>query len=74
MNSEIISNGENWKPKTLAIGGVIGLVAGLAAAYLFIQRAERESRTPEINAKEGVKLGLLVFGLLREIASLGDGK
>ena len=74
MNSEIITSGENWKPKVLLAGGLIGVAAGLAAAYMLIQRSEKESKTPEINAKEGIKLGLLIFGLLREIAQLGDGK
>ncbi len=74
MNSEIITSGENWKPKVLLAGGLIGVAAGLVAAYLLIQRSEKDSKAPEINAKEGIKLGLLVFGLLREIAQLGDGK
>ena len=74
MKAEIITTGENWKPKVLLAGGLIGVAAGLVAAYLLIQRAEKESKNPEINAKEGIKLGILIFGLLREIAQLGDGK
>jgi hypothetical protein len=53
---------------------VIGLLAGLLAAYLLIQRAEKQNQKPELNAGEGVKLGVLVFGLLRQIATLGEGK
>ncbi len=60
---------ENWKPRVLIIGGVLGLVVGVAAAYLLIQRAE-EGKPPKMNAGEGVKLGVLVLGLLRSIASL----
>lgn len=59
----------NWKPKALIIGGVIGAAVGVAAAYLLIQRGEDES-PPEISVGEGVKLGVLVFGLLRSITNL----
>ncbi len=60
---------ENWKPRVLLIGGVLGALVGVAAAYLLIQRAE-EDRPPKMNVGEGVKLGVMVFGLLRSIASL----
>lgn len=70
---EVISQ-ENWKPKVLLIGGIIGLLTGLLAAYLLIQRAEKEERKPDLSAGEGVKLGVWVFGLLRQIASLGEGR
>jgi len=65
---------DNWKPKVLAIGGAIGLFTGLLAAYLLIQRAERDETKPELSAGEGVKLGVLVLGLLRSVAMLGEGK
>jgi hypothetical protein len=45
----------------------------LGAAYLLIQRAKRRAEPPNLNASEGIKLGLLVFGLLRQVAMLGGG-
>ncbi len=63
----------NWKPKALLIGAVIGAAVGVGAAYLFVQQAEREGETPSISPGEGVKLGLLVLGLLRSVAGLGEG-
>ena len=63
----------NWKPKALMIGALVGAAVGIGAAYLFIQQAEREGSTPSISAGEGVKLGLLVLGLLRSVAVLGEG-
>jgi hypothetical protein len=60
----------NWKPKALVFGGVIGAVVGIAAAYVLIQRNEDEDQTPNISVGEGVKLGVLVFGLLRSISNL----
>jgi hypothetical protein len=65
---------ENWKPKVLVIGGVLGLMTGLLAAYLMIQRAEKEQTKPELSAGDGVKLGVLVLGLLRSVAMLGESK
>ncbi len=64
----------NWKVKVLLIGGVVGVLTGLGAAYLLIQRSEREKTVPQLSAGEGVKLGLLVLGLLRQVTLLGDGK
>ena len=39
---------------------------------LINRRAERNETETAITAGEGVKLGVLVFGLLRAISSLGD--
>jgi hypothetical protein len=66
----VVSNA--WKRRTLLGGIFVGAFAGLIAAYLLTRRAEREEREAPITASEGLKLGLLVFGLLRTIASLGD--
>jgi hypothetical protein len=74
MSSELMEESGNWKSQVMLIGGIVGLLAGLAAAYLLVQRAERDNAQPQLHAREGVKLGVLVFGLLREIAQLGDGR
>lgn len=71
---EDIETQENWKWKVLLIGGIIGALTGIGAAYLLIQRAERQETRPQIGAGEGVKLGLMVLGLLKQVASLGEGK
>lgn len=74
MDEQEIISQENWKAKVFMIGGAVGLLTGLLAAYLLVQRAEKRDEKPELNAGEGVKLGVLVFGLLRQIAALGEGK
>lgn len=53
-------------------GALIGAVTGLIAALLLARRAEKNERETAITTGEGLKLGVLVFGLLRAIASLGD--
>jgi hypothetical protein len=62
-----ITTTDNWKPKALLIGGVAGAAVGVAAAYLLTQRS-KEDGAPKIT--DGVKLGVLVFGLLRSISNL----
>ncbi|MCB0103612.1 MAG: hypothetical protein H6635_04710 [Anaerolineales bacterium] len=61
------------KNSRVILGGVIlGAVTGLIAAMLINRRAEKNETETAITAGEGVKLGVLVFGLLRAISSLGD--
>ena len=62
------------KSRTILAGALIGAVTGLIAAMLLTRRAERDERSTAITTGEGLKLGVLVFGLLRVIASLGDEK
>jgi len=54
------------------IGALIGAFTGLIAAMLLNRRAEKSENGTAITAGEGMKLGMLVFGLLRAISSLGD--
>lgn len=63
----------NRKAKTLLIGAVVGALVGVSAAYLMIQRADKEGGNLQIGTGEGIKLGLLVLGLLRQVAQLGEG-
>jgi len=62
------------KNKTLLLGTLIGAFTGLIAASLLNRRAEKDESETALTAGEGMKLGVLVFGLLRAIASLGDEK
>ena len=58
--------------RVLLGGALIGAMTGLIAAMLLNRRAEKNASETAITAGEGSKLGVLVFGLLRAIASLGD--
>jgi len=57
---------------TLVIGALIGAVTGLFAALLLNRRAEKNESETALTTGEGLKIGVLLFGLLRAIASLGD--
>jgi len=61
-----------WKVKTLLIGAALGALTGLGAAYLLTKRAEQSSQQLAITPGKGVKLGVLIAGLLRSILSLGE--
>ena len=62
------------KNRTIFLGALIGAITGLIAAMLLTRRAEKNERETAITTGEGLKLGVLVFGLLRAIASLSDDK
>ncbi|MFN8412284.1 MAG: hypothetical protein U0Z26_07845 [Anaerolineales bacterium] len=60
------------KSRIILSGALIGAITGLIAAILITRRAEKNDRETAITTGEGMKLGILVFGLLRAIASLND--
>jgi len=60
------------KSRTLMTGALIGAFTGLIAAMLLNRRADKSENGTAITPGEGMKLGMLVFGLLRAISSLGD--
>jgi gas vesicle protein len=60
------------KSRIMLSGALGGALIGLIASMLITRRAEKNRRETAITAGEGLKLGILVFGLLRAIASLND--
>lgn len=63
------------KSRTLVIGALAGAFTGLVAAMLLQRRAEQAgNETAIVTAGDGMKIGVLVFGLLRAIAALGDDR
>ena len=60
------------KSKTLITGALVGAITGLFAAILLQRRAEKDEKEVALTTGEGLKLGVLVFGLLRAISSLGE--
>ena len=62
----------SWKVKALVVGGLVGALTGLGAAYLLTRRAEQKGTSLAITPAKGVQLGVMVAGLLRSILSLGE--
>lgn len=62
----------DWRSRALVAGGVLGALAGLGAAYLYVQSAEKSGEELNFKAGDGVKIGLLVLGLMRSVAQLGE--
>jgi gas vesicle protein len=60
--------------RTLLFGALIGALTGLIAAVLLNRRAEQTGTELTLTTGDGMKLGVMVFGLLRAIASLGEEK
>ena len=60
--------------RTLLFGALIGAFTGLVAAMLLNRRAEQTGTELTLSTGEGMKLGVMVLGLLRAIASLGEEK
>jgi hypothetical protein len=67
----------NLKTRIMIIGGVIGALLGVGAAYLYLQSAEVKvdeegnERLPAVQPAKALTLGLGVMTLLRQIAGMG---
>lgn len=72
QDSNVESELQSWRNKVLIVGGVVGALVGLGAAYVYTQRADSPDHKPEFGTGDGVRLGLLVLGLLRSVSELGD--
>ena len=64
----------NSRTRILLIGALVGAVTGVVAAMLLNRRADEEGTQLALTTGEGMKLGVMVIGLLRAIASLGEEK
>jgi uncharacterized membrane protein YadS len=58
------------RAKLALAGGLIGGLLGIAVGMILAQRAERTGGSVRLTTGEGLRLGVLTLGLLREVASL----
>jgi hypothetical protein len=63
----------SWKPKALILGGVVGALMGVGLAYLLVRRSEETEGGMKFGAGEGLRLGVILANVLRQVAQLGDG-
>ncbi len=62
----------SWKVKVLAGGTLIGALLGLGTAYLLTRRAEKEGKPLTINALQGVRVGMSLLGVIRQLLTLDE--
>jgi hypothetical protein len=63
---------EPWMTKTLVIGGLIGAGVGLLSAFLLIKNSERSGVKPALSFREGFKIAVLAFGVVRNVGNLWE--
>lgn len=72
MNHE--NTNPNWKTNLLIVGAVGGALIGAGTAYLLARSAENnKGGPPEISTRDLLSTGIAIIGVIRGIASLGDG-
>ena len=65
----------NWKKRVFAITGIAGIGLGLLTGYLMVHSAEKnQGKPPELKPTELLGTAIAIIGVVRGIASLGDGK
>jgi hypothetical protein len=63
----------DWRTKAFVVGGVVGALLGLGAAYIYINAAEESDDAPELTPGTAVTIGLSLLALLRQVATIGEG-
>ncbi len=66
-----MSRNPNWKPLTFLIGGSIGLLTGLAAAYLVVKKEEEGGESLKLTSGDGAKIGMGIVSFLRMVSDTG---
>ena len=60
--------------RTLLLGTLVGVATGLIAAMLLNRRSEQQGTELALTTGDGMKLGVMIIGLLRAISTLGEEK
>jgi hypothetical protein len=63
----------DWRRKAFVLGGLLGALLGLGAAYIYVNAAEESGETPEVTPGTAVTIGLSLLALLRQVAAIGEG-
>ena len=67
----------NLKTRVMIVGGIVGALLGVGAAYVYLQSAdvkvdeEGNEQLPAVQPAKALTIGLAVMTLLRQIAGMG---
>ncbi|MBI3242638.1 MAG: hypothetical protein HYZ49_10135 [Chloroflexi bacterium] len=61
----------DWRVKALIVGGIVGAIAGVGAAYLYIRNIEEAGQEPKLATKDAMTIGFSLVSLIKQIGNLG---
>jgi hypothetical protein len=67
-----MSQNESWKNKILVVGGLIGALVGVGAAFLYVRTAEEAGGPREVSTGQVLKLAVAALGVVRQVSQLAD--
>ncbi|MGA2819400.1 MAG: hypothetical protein ABSF61_01875 [Anaerolineales bacterium] len=63
--------GQGW---ALLIGAILGGLAGLGAAYVYVQARNKAGKEgASVTPSSAVRLGILLLGLIRQVGEVAEG-
>ena len=58
--------------RVLLFGALIGAATGVVAAMMLQRRAQQTGDAITLTTSDGIQIGVLVMGLIRAVAALGE--
>jgi hypothetical protein len=58
--------------RVLLFGALIGAATGVVAAMMLQRRAQQTGNEITLTTSDGIQIGVLVMGLIRAVAALGE--
>jgi hypothetical protein len=58
--------------RVLLFGALIGAATGVVAAMMLQRRAQQTGNEITLTTGDGIQIGVLVMGLIRAVAALGE--
>ncbi len=65
---------QSWKANIIILGGIVGSLLGILAAYILIKSSADQEQKPKLDTKQGMRLGLGIVSLLRSLTNISQQK
>lgn len=62
----------DWRTKAMIVGGVVGALVGVGAAYLYVRNIEEAGEEPKLATRDAMTIGMSLVTLVRQIANMGN--